>query len=102
MALSASSSLTDIQNQIDDNAGYDESRSVVMGRAYRTAVRMMKMRLAKESEVGDQGSSLKTNLEMMEAELKTVTDWLLRYDTEANSDLSGPRVILAGMECFRD
>lgn len=100
MAVTSASTDDQVQAQIDDNANYDEIRSLASARAYRTALRIMIGRLERRSKVEDGGNTLETRTDGLKAMMAEVQSWLGVNDTDDQAQ-SGALAIDFDMSNFR-
>ena len=101
MAIGSTSTDDQVQAQIDDNANYDEIRSVASARSYRTAVRVMIGRLSRRAEASDAGSSIRAEINDLSKQMDQVQQWLNTNDTDDQAQ-SGALPIEFSFENFRD
>lgn len=84
MALSSSSTLTEVNNQYDDNVSYDLNRSVSSCRLFIEAARMLLRRMADEVQAGG-GSRIRQERSVIQQQLSDAMRWYLANDPTAGT-----------------
>lgn len=79
MTLSSASTLAEVEAAYDDNANYRDDSSVAKARLFAHACRLLVRRYL--SSVGNDGTSVSRNVDLIKEQLKEVDAWLDSNDT---------------------